>query len=422
MGVGEGGQARSGNVVLILFFTTHPPPPSPFPTHPHSPPGYELEPRTFDNLTSCTACPNGLYRSADMVACMACPVGTYEDGTHTGCVACPAGTYNNITAQYYNNTADPPNLGCLACPSLRVSGVGAGYCFGCWEKSPVTGAFYPQGGGANTWAAANGTACLACPEHLFINTTAAVNGTAPGCIRCPLGYYRLSNMTDCARTGPGMYMDDQGAARGATRRLMRDDPGFAQASLRKRSLAYLVHNMRRYLETASSSSNGTRYVDADGWMGRSIDVIAFRAKGDHHLLLFLFLRAKTGALEWAGMPDQETAWTLSSRPLWTVPGSPRAMRCSFTPSSLLSHSIAQPRPRLPHPVHAALVLSWHLQSRVRKHHLPGLLPWLLPAQRGAKRVHCLPLGLHHAGHGRPQRQCLRPRHPRRFCLPQQHDL
>lgn len=68
-----------------------------------------------------------------------------------------------------------------------------------------------------------------------------------GCIRCPPGHYRFSNMTDCERALPGMYMDDHGDAGGATRRLLRDQPGLAQASLRKRSLAYLLHNVRRFI-------------------------------------------------------------------------------------------------------------------------------------------------------------------------------
>ncbi len=196
-----------------------------------------------------------------MLACEPCPVGTYEDGTHTRCVACPAGTFNNVTAQYYNSTASI--VGCEPCPSLQVSGAGAGSCFDCWQKDRSTDAFYPNGGGPNTWAAANGSTCLACPDHLFTDM-AAVNATRQGCVRCPSGYYRFSNMTDCERALPGMYMDDQGAARGVTRRLMRDDPGFAQASLRKRSLAYLVHNMRRYLQAASTDD--TRCVNTDGWM------------------------------------------------------------------------------------------------------------------------------------------------------------
>ena len=218
----------------------------------HSPAGYERESGSFNNISSCTLCANGNYRSDDMTACAPCPVGTYEDGTHTRCVPCPAGTYNNATGQYFNSTSSI--IGCRACPRLQVSSTGASYCFGCWQKDPQTNAFYPNGGGPNTWAAVNGSACLACAENLFTNTT-AVNATGQGCIRCPSGYYRLNNMTTCERAPPGMYLDDQGDARGASRRLLQEDPAFAEASVRKRSLVYLVHNMRRHLEDVSNTNN-----------------------------------------------------------------------------------------------------------------------------------------------------------------------
>lgn len=146
-------------------------------------------------------------------------------------------------------------MGCQACPVLQVSAPGASYCFDCWQKDPRTNAFYPNGGGPNTWAAANGTVCLACPDHLFTNMS-AVNATSQGCIRCPQGYYRFSNMTDCERAPPGMHMDDRGDAAGTTRRLLFEDSAFTQASLRKRSLMYLAHNMRRYLQ--NQSANDTR--------------------------------------------------------------------------------------------------------------------------------------------------------------------
>lgn len=137
-----------------------------------------------------------------------------------------------------------------------MSAPGASYCFDCWQKDPTTDAFYPNGGGPNTWATTNGSVCLACPDHLFTNTS-AVNATSQGCIRCPSGYYRFNNMTDCERAPPGMYTDDQFDATNATRRLL-EEPAFAQASPRKRSLMYLAHNMRRYLQEAST--NDTRWV------------------------------------------------------------------------------------------------------------------------------------------------------------------
>ena len=189
-----------------------------------------------------------------MLGCEPCPVGTYEDGTHTRCLPCPAGTYNNGTGQYINVTLNSPVVGCLACPPLQVSSPGSSHCFDCWKKDPRTGQYFPDGGGPNTWAAANNT-CLPCPENLFINTT-FVNATSVGCSRCAKGYYRASGMIDCVPAPPGMYMNDQGndSNNTSSRRLLRDDPEFAQASLRKRTLAYLVHNMRRYLENAANDT------------------------------------------------------------------------------------------------------------------------------------------------------------------------
>jgi hypothetical protein len=160
--------------------------------------------------------------------------------------------HSNVTAQFYNASAGI--VGCQVCPRLQVSAAGASYCFDCWQKDPRTNAFYPNGGGPNTWAGVNGSVCLPCPEHLFTNMS-AVNATSQGCIRCPLGNYRFNNMTDCESAPPGKYMDDQGEASGTMRRLLRDDPAFAQASPRQRTLMYLAHNMRRYLVDVSNFTN-----------------------------------------------------------------------------------------------------------------------------------------------------------------------
>ena len=61
------------------------------------------------------------------------------------------------------------------------------------------------------------------------------------------GYYRFQNMTTCERAPPGMYMDDN-----------RSDLGngtfnATHGSIRRRSLLYLVGNMRRWLQQQASN-------------------------------------------------------------------------------------------------------------------------------------------------------------------------
>jgi len=174
------------------------------------PPGYEVEMGSFDNITSCTPCINGHYREAGMPACVPCPVGMYENGAHTQCLSCPAGTFNNVTATYYNTTADPPILGCQPCPVLHVSTPGASYCYPCDKRDPTTGSYFSIGGaiggGPNTYAS-NSTTCTSCVDHLYTNGT--VNSTSIGCVRCERGYYRFQNMTDCDRAPPGTHMNEQ---------------------------------------------------------------------------------------------------------------------------------------------------------------------------------------------------------------------
>jgi hypothetical protein len=168
------------------------------------PPGYQTEMDSFDNLATCTPCVNGYYREAGMPACAPCPYGTYENGAHTQCIACPAGTFNNEMAAYYNATANI--LGCQPCPVLQVSTDRSSYCYPCDKLDPSTGNYFPTGGGPNTYAS-NSTTCTSCADNLYTNETA--NSTSFSCVRCPVGYNRLQNMTDCARAPPGMHMNDQ---------------------------------------------------------------------------------------------------------------------------------------------------------------------------------------------------------------------
>lgn len=200
------------------------------------PPGYQVEMGSFDNLATCTPCANGYYRGTGMPGCAPCPYGTYENGEHTQCIACPAGTFNNETAAYYNATANI--LGCQPCPVLQVSTGRSSYCYPCDKLGPSTGTYFPTGGGPNTYAS-NSTTCMGCADNLYTNETA--NSTSFGCVRCPVGYYRLQNMTDCARAPPGMHMNDQFDSYNVY-------PDITNGTIRRRSLLYLVGNMRRYLQ------------------------------------------------------------------------------------------------------------------------------------------------------------------------------
>jgi len=200
------------------------------------PPGYELEMGSFSNITSCTPCINGFYRAAGMPACAACPFGTYENGARTQCLACPAGTFNNGTATYYNATANI--LGCQTCPVLHVSTAGSSYCYPCDKLDPRTGSYFSTGGGPNTYAS-DSTTCTSCVDHLYTNRTAS--STSLGCVRCEKGYYRFQNMTDCARAPPGMHVNEEFYS-------LNVYPDITNGTIRRRSLLYLVGNMRRYLQ------------------------------------------------------------------------------------------------------------------------------------------------------------------------------
>jgi len=220
----------------------------------------------------------GYVRTANMTECRPCPAGTFEDGQRLECLPCPAGTYSSVLGAYNNFTSDPPILACLECPVLQTSFGGDTQCLTCDSLDFGRGMF-PIGGGPNTYAK-NSTVrglyhfsypssklvhippsplsfldqtCASCPDHLFTNGT--LNATSIACVRCPAGHFRFSgNMSTCEPALPGWYMDENSGAEnvGSNSFVVTEADG-----VHRRSLLFLVQNMRRHALEEENNGNTT---------------------------------------------------------------------------------------------------------------------------------------------------------------------
>eukprot|EP00741_Cyanophora_paradoxa_P001249 tig00000473_g1206.t1 len=176
---------------------------------------------SLPGASSCTPCPPGTVRNADLTGCDACKAGMHQPVGAAVCLDCPPGTWSP-EGRSGNCSSCPAGLiptakrdGCLGCPLGHYALNGTDNCVLCPIDTFCTGRSSPIACGPGFVSDADRLQCSPCPAGSYeerpgvcqkcpLNAVAALPG-ASSCSACPAGSFSSADSRLCLSCGPGTY-------------------------------------------------------------------------------------------------------------------------------------------------------------------------------------------------------------------------